>query len=85
MIKIHGKEAFISEEEIDITFNESLKLSRPVLFNKLITGNGGTTAFLNKKVPHNECYILTVPNVAVAQRKEADYQEDPYRWADTAA
>ena len=82
MIKIQGKSEWITESELQTTFNESERLSRPILFDKRITGNGGTTAFLNLKVPNNECYILTVPNVAVAKEKENAYQENPYRWGD---
>ena len=77
MMKIQGKGDWITESELETTFKESNRLSRPILFDKRITGNGGTTAFLKLKVPNNECYILTVPNVAVAKEKESAYFQQP--------
>ncbi len=60
----------ITQKTISIPFEASKNLGRIVTFDKVGTGNGGSTAFSQLPIPQDEVFIMVAPNKSVVKDKE---------------
>lgn len=82
MKRIKEKNKWISESTILVPFQMSKEQNRVITVDKVLTGNGGSTAF--QKLPIKEGYVnlMIAPNVAVVEDKQNQYIENPNRYGD---
>jgi len=82
MKRIKEKNKWISESTILVPFQMSKEQNRIITVDKVLTGNGGSTAF--QKLPIKEGFVnlMIAPNVAVVEDKQNQYIENPNRYGD---
>ena len=72
----------ITQETILVPFEASKNLGRVVTFDKVGTGNGGSTSFSQLPIAEGEVYIMVAPNKSVVKDKELQClkMEDPIKF-----
>ena len=73
MREIFNNDKYITQD----TLSKCFSLGEVKSVDKVICGNGFSTAFINSDVPKGKINIIIVPNRAVIMSKEASYKENP--------
>jgi len=73
MIEILNNDRYITQETLEKCFKQGAYS----YVDKVICGNGFSTAFINNKPPRNKVNIIIAPNRAVVTSKEESYRRNP--------